>query len=143
PAGINPCHFPGKLWWLAHSPLFRSIRWDDHGEVLLVDKPLFKRELLGVHLDYFKTKNFSSFIRQLNLYGFHKLPQPASGKAGPDHGVGAGSGFGEPLLRYHNPNFRRDRPDLLVHLVRLTSANKAKLAAGKEVTMRPASRAPV
>uniref|UniRef100_A0A452I2K2 Uncharacterized protein n=1 Tax=Gopherus agassizii TaxID=38772 RepID=A0A452I2K2_9SAUR len=38
------------------------------------------------------------------------------------------------------PHFRRDRPDLLVHLKRLTSANKAKLAAGLEVTSRPPNR---
>ncbi|NWH49646.1 HSF5 protein, partial [Fregata magnificens] len=45
-----------------------------------------------------------------------------------------------PLHHFHSPHFRRDRPDLLVHLKRLTSANKAKLAAGLEVTSRPPNR---
>ncbi|XP_015269019.1 PREDICTED: heat shock factor protein 5, partial [Gekko japonicus] len=47
---------------------------------------------------------------------------------------------GGPLHHFHSPHFRRDRPDLLVHLKRLTSANKAKLAAGLEVTSRPPNR---
>ncbi|KAM6110650.1 heat shock factor protein 5 [Pterocles gutturalis] len=144
PTGINPNYFPAKLWRLVNNPLFRSVRWDGCGEVLLVDQPLFEREVLGAgpgggaDLDFFQTKSFGSFIRQLNLYGFHKVP--AGGEAGPDHGVGVGDGFGGPLLCYHNPNFRRDRPDLLGRLVRLTSGNKAKLAAGQVVTSRPANQ---
>ncbi|KAM4646748.1 heat shock factor protein 5-like [Amazona ochrocephala] len=45
-----------------------------------------------------------------------------------------------PLLHFHSPHFRRDRPDLLVRLKRLTSANKAKLAAGLQVPSRPPQR---
>ncbi|XP_055556439.1 heat shock factor protein 5-like [Falco cherrug] len=39
-----------------------------------------------------------------------------------------------------SPHFRRDRPDLLVHLKRLTKGNKAKMAAGLDVTSRPPNR---
>ncbi|XP_004434950.1 PREDICTED: heat shock factor protein 5, partial [Ceratotherium simum simum] len=45
-----------------------------------------------------------------------------------------------PLHHFHSPHFRRDQPQLLVHLKRLTSANKAKLAAGLEVPCRPPNR---
>uniref|UniRef100_A0A663ENA1 HSF-type DNA-binding domain-containing protein n=1 Tax=Aquila chrysaetos chrysaetos TaxID=223781 RepID=A0A663ENA1_AQUCH len=123
PAPINPNNFPAKLWQLVNSPRFRSICWDARGEGLLIDQPLFESELLAA--DFFKTKNFTSFIRQLNLYGFRKVVM--GGSAGPLH-------------HFHSPNFRRDRPDLLIHLKRLTSANKAKLAAGLEVTSRPPNR---
>ncbi|XP_034496553.1 heat shock factor protein 5 [Ailuropoda melanoleuca] len=51
----------------------------------------------------------------------------------------AGAGDG-PLHHFHSPHFRRDQPQLLVHLKRLTSANKAKLAAGLEVPCRPPNR---
>ncbi|NWI22805.1 HSF5 protein, partial [Sula dactylatra] len=58
---------------------------------------------------------------------------------GPDPGGagGDGSSSARPLHHFQSPHFRRDRPDLLVHLKRLTRANKAKLAAGLEVTSRP------
>ncbi|NXT21446.1 HSF5 protein, partial [Syrrhaptes paradoxus] len=141
PAGINPNYFPAKLWRLVNSPLFRSVRWDDRGEVLLVDQALFESEVLGAGQGphFFQTKNFSSFIRQLNLYGFHKLVQElAGGEEGSEDEIDVVNDFSGPLLQFHNPNFRRDRPDLLSHLIRLTSGNKAKLAAGQEVTSRPA-----
>uniref|UniRef100_A0A8C3JKA1 Heat shock transcription factor 5 n=1 Tax=Calidris pygmaea TaxID=425635 RepID=A0A8C3JKA1_9CHAR len=123
PAAINPSNFPAKLWQLVNSPRFRSIRWDARGEGLLIDQPLFERELNGANL--FKTKNFTSFIRQLNLYGFRKLVAgPAGSVAGPRPDSTG------PLHHFHSPHFRRDHPELLVNLKRLTSANKAKLAAG-------------
>ncbi|XP_010311255.2 heat shock factor protein 5 [Balearica regulorum gibbericeps] len=148
PLTINPNNFPAKLWRLVNSPRFSSIRWDTRGEGLLVDQLLFESELLGVGpggaagaagdgvagaADLFKTKNFTSFIRQLNLYGFRKvLLGPASD--------GDGSGSAGPLHHFQSPHFLRDRPDLLVNLKRLTSANKAKLAAGLEVASRPPNR---
>ncbi|NXE28843.1 HSF5 protein, partial [Ardeotis kori] len=154
PALINPNHFPGKLWRLVNSPCFRSISWDARGEGLLVNQPLFEYELLGAGLgaageaaaeaaSMFKTKNFTSFIRQLNLYGFRKVVMGSLGGAAQGLGLGAGNGHGNghssegPVHHFHNPNFCRNRPDLLVNLKRLTSANKAKMAGGAEVPSQP------
>ncbi|NXJ69743.1 HSF5 protein, partial [Rostratula benghalensis] len=156
PAAVNPSNFPAKLWQLVNSPRFRSIRWDARGEGVLIDQPLFECELLGAGpgrapglasdgANLFKTKNFTSFIRQLNLYGFRKVVAgPAGSVAVPRSEQGLGPGDGDsstrPLHHFHSPHFRRDCPELLVNLKRLTSANKAKLAAGLDVTSRPPNR---
>ncbi|NXA70329.1 HSF5 protein, partial [Mohoua ochrocephala] len=79
--------FPAKLWRLANSPRVRSVRWDSQAQGLLIDRALFEHELLspaGAHgaggegaaavLDSFKATHFGSFVRQLNLYGFQKVP---------------------------------------------------------------------
>ncbi|NWI07878.1 HSF5 protein, partial [Tichodroma muraria] len=87
PAGLNAGTFPAKLWRLVNSPRVRSVRWDSQAQGLLVDRSLFERELLrpgAAHVaggegaalapDSFRATHFGSFVRQLNLYGFHKVP---------------------------------------------------------------------
>ncbi|NWW76449.1 HSF5 protein, partial [Climacteris rufus] len=147
PAFSKPCTFPVKLWLLVNSPCVQSVRWDARGEGLFIDQGLFEQELLSAgpgaagEEEIFKTKNFGSIVRQLNLYGFHKLtggpastavgPRPRPATAGGDTSSRAG-----PLHHFWNPHFRYDRPDLLLEIKRLTKANKEKMDAGLEVTSR-------
>ncbi|XP_051477976.1 heat shock factor protein 5-like [Apus apus] len=153
PAPLNPSTFPAKLWRLVNSPSCRSIAWDARGEGLLVDQALLERELLGAGpghaagpggdgAELFQTRNFSSFVRQLNLYGFRKVVAGPAGSAarGPQGGTGDGGSSAGPLHHFQSPHFRRQRPDLLLNMKRLTRGNRAKLAAGLEVTSRPANR---
>ncbi|NWI78112.1 HSF5 protein, partial [Dryoscopus gambensis] len=138
--------FPLKLWLLVNSPCVHSVRWDPPGEGLLINQGLFERELLGVGPDaaggveLFKTKSFGSIVRQLNLYGFHKLAVSlASSTAGsrPASSAAADTSYPDgPLHHFWNPHFRYGRPDLLVKIKRLTKANREKLDAGLEVTSR-------
>ncbi|XP_037980463.1 uncharacterized protein LOC119695637 isoform X2 [Motacilla alba alba] len=145
PAGLSASTFPAKLWRLVNSPRVRSVRWDSRAQGLLVDRCLFERELLsagdahgadaeggpGPVPDSFQATHFGSFVRQLNLYGFRKVP----GWVGSDEPGDAGG-----WLHFRNPNFRRDRPDLLLRIKRLTRANRQRLAAGLEVRSRQPSR---
>lgn len=57
---------------------------------------------------YFKHSNFSSFVRQLNMYGFHKVPRVLN----PHLPAGAWTGDTEDF-EFSNPHFQRGRPDLM------------------------------
>ncbi|XP_051787204.1 heat shock factor protein 5 [Erpetoichthys calabaricus] len=171
---INPNNFPAKLWRLVNNPEIQSINWNPSAEgVIIIHQKLFESELLSpVKLsvessDVFKTTNFTSFIRQMNLYGFRKLPMSSgsfsqSGKFGGDIKAVNGSVCKDLLSnidtdRYLNtvgdqritdgtlhhflhPNFKKGHPELLVNVKRLTGVNKAKLEAGIEVTCRKPSQ---
>ncbi|KAK9076708.1 hypothetical protein SSX86_005042 [Deinandra increscens subsp. villosa] len=67
-----PTPFLTKTYQLVDDPsLDETISWNDHGNAFVVWRPAeFARDLLP---KYFKHNNFSSFIRQLNTYGFRKI----------------------------------------------------------------------
>ncbi|XP_072977099.1 heat stress transcription factor B-1-like [Typha angustifolia] len=72
------------------------ISWEENGRSFVVWKPVeFARDLLPLH---FKHSNFSSFIRQLNTYGFRKVA--------PDR------------WEFANENFRRGELSLLASIHR-------------------------
>ncbi|KAI6247795.1 Transcription factor [Erysiphe necator] len=49
------------------------VHWVEGGEAFVIlDQTLFEQRVLH---KYFKHSNFSSFVRQLNKYDFHKVPQ--------------------------------------------------------------------
>ncbi|XP_074467508.1 heat shock factor protein 5 isoform X2 [Sebastes fasciatus] len=135
PESINPNNFPAKLWRLVNNPANKAICWDRQGQVVIIDKHLFEIQLLFpsplFNADAFKTSNFSSFVRQLNLYGFRKA-DPAFLEN--DTGDSTGCHY------FSNPNFKQNHPELVASLRRLTVDNKAKIQAGLDVKIRPPSR---
>ncbi|KAI3373448.1 hypothetical protein L3Q82_022058, partial [Scortum barcoo] len=116
PDSINPNNFPAKLWRLVNNPANKAIYWDSLGECIVIDDG---------------ASSSSSFVRQLNLYGFRKADPPMKDNY---------YGDGVTHHHFHNPNFKRGCPELVASLRRLTVDNKAKLQAGLKVTCRPPSR---
>ncbi|XP_041809644.1 MAX dimerization protein MGA a isoform X4 [Chelmon rostratus] len=139
PDSINPNNFPAKLWRLVNNPANKAICWDVRGEVIIIDQELFEGQMLSPstipsdNADAFKMTNFSSFVRQLNLYGFRKVDPAVQD----DHHPTRDSGK---YHRFHSPNFSQNHPELVASLRRLTVDNKAKLQAGLTVNCRPPSR---
>ncbi|CAO2207500.1 unnamed protein product [Urochloa humidicola] len=67
-----PTPFLTKTYQLVEDPAVDDvISWNDDGSAFVVWRPAeFARDLLP---KYFKHNNFSSFVRQLNTYGFRKI----------------------------------------------------------------------
>ncbi|KAH9484583.1 Heat shock factor protein [Psilocybe cubensis] len=79
------------------------IRWSDAGDSFFVlDHERFAHEVLG---RWFKHRNFSSFVRQLNMYGFHKIPHLQQGVLKSDTET--------EFWNFAHANFHRGQPDLL------------------------------
>lgn len=103
PRGGVTDSFPAKLYEMLHEALSdgmdRIISWQVHGRCFKIhDLDVFVRELLP---NYFRQTKFSSFKRQMNLYGFRKVLS----------GTDCGS--------YYHELFVRGRPDLAMILRRV------------------------
>ena len=68
----EPCYFLEKLFKILKNKKNNNIiHWDNDGTKVIINNPvIFSKTILP---EYFKHENYSSFIRQLNIYGFHKI----------------------------------------------------------------------
>lgn len=111
----QPAAFVNKLYrMISEATTNYLIHWSYRGDTFIVTKPEdFAREILP---KYFKHNNFSSFVRQLNMYGFHKVPHL-------QQGVLLYEGEADTSWEFVHPCFQRDRPDLLCLVKRKVSPN--------------------
>ncbi|KAJ7576817.1 hypothetical protein C8J56DRAFT_836719 [Mycena floridula] len=80
------------------------ICWSTSGNSLIIlDHDKLAKEQLGA---WFKHNNFTSFVRQLNMYGFHKVPQLQQGVMRP-------SDSASEVYEFTHDLFRRGHPELL------------------------------
>lgn len=96
-------NFLTKLYCMVNDPSTdRLIAWRASGNSFqVISQDEFSKEVLPL---FFKHSNFASFVRQLNMYGFHKVPSPSQGALL--------SSFDE-ILEFSNPNFKKGHPELL------------------------------
>ncbi|CDK28711.1 unnamed protein product [Kuraishia capsulata CBS 1993] len=112
--------FVTKLWDMVNDEKNNDyIRWMPDGKSFQVlSRETFLKDVLP---KYFKHKNFASFVRQLNMYGWHKVQD-----------VSSGSMNNEELWQFENPCFLRGREDLLDSIVR----NRAKPEEDEELDIQ-------
>ncbi|CAE6458920.1 Transcription factor SKN7 AltName: Full=Peroxide sensitivity protein 9 [Rhizoctonia solani AG-1 IB] len=107
-------NFVTKLFQMINDPKSANfITWNEHGTSFIVQSVgEFSRSILGSH---FKHSNFSSFVRQLNMYGFHKVNKtPRSQRTSQDNQT----------WEFSHPKFLKGRVDLLDQIKRKALDNE-------------------
>ncbi|XP_074057842.1 heat shock factor protein 3-like isoform X1 [Macrotis lagotis] len=106
--------FLSKLWALVEdSGTDDLIRWSQNGQSFCIfDEQNFSKELLP---KYFKHNNFSSFVRQLNMYGFRKVAVMDSGMVGPEKNT---------VIEFQHLFFKQGEANLLENIKRKVPPGK-------------------
>ncbi|KAJ6663189.1 hypothetical protein lerEdw1_010325 [Lerista edwardsae] len=104
--------FLAKLWALVEdSGSDDVICWSRNGQnFCILDEQRFAKELLP---KYFKHNNLSSFIRQLNIYGFRKVIALENGMMTAEKNS---------AIEFQHPFFKRGKANLLANIKRKVSA---------------------
>ena len=99
------------------------IRWSQNGDSFIVlDEEEFARTLIP---ELFKHANYASFVRQLNMYGFHKQVGLS------DNSMRASERKNKSPSEYKNPYFRRGKANWM-WLIQKPKSAQGKGKAGKD-----------
>ncbi|KAJ3535080.1 hypothetical protein NMY22_g6642 [Coprinellus aureogranulatus] len=122
--------FLQKLYEMVNDPKNHDlIRWSEAGDSFFVlDHERFAHDVLG---RWFKHRNFSSFVRQLNMYGFHKIPHLQQGVLKSDTET--------EFWNFAHAHFHRGQPDMLCLIQRKKTANQSTIDESLEVPTPTAS----
>lgn len=123
--GTNVPAFLAKLWKLVEDPETNDlICWNDDGTSFVIhNQAQFCRELLPL---YYKHNNMASFVRQLNMYGFHK-------KVSVDAG---GLKLDKDEMEFAHPCFMRGHAYLLDNIKRKIAESTRGVIKSPEVMNR-------
>ncbi|KAL6449508.1 CTA8 Heat shock transcription factor [Candida maltosa Xu316] len=110
--------FVMKIWSMVNDPANHEyIRWNDDGKTFQV---FHREDFMKIILPkYFKHNNFASFVRQLNMYGWHKVQDISNGTLNQS----CDKNGAEEIWQFENANFIRDREDLLDKIIRNKSTS--------------------
>lgn len=98
-----------------------AIIWNSHGDGIIIKQNLVVSQVLS--LTNFKATAFTSFVRQLHMYGFRKSQIWTRDR--PD------------VHEYFHPKFKRDQPELLSFVKRHSGKYKYKVNLSTNVLPRP------
>jgi len=123
-AGPNPPPaFLTKLWQLVNEGDPDLVGWSESGKSFIVkDQNLFAKRVLP---NFFKHQKMNSFVRQLNMYGFKKVPKMTEGTL---HTVDY------EMIEFQNELFVRGKPDLIGKIRRKDAKPRPVAAQNKHVT---------
>lgn len=107
--------FPRKLWFLINSDDNGIVNWARNGMNINLDTTAMEEYLVSPE-NIFQTRNVNNFIRQLLVYDFKKIGRTGRSSAG--HSVA--DEYSE-LYVFRHEFFKRDRPNLLENIVRVSS----------------------
>ncbi|XP_045501394.1 heat shock factor protein isoform X6 [Colias croceus] len=127
--GASVPAFLGKLWKLVNdSETNHLISWSPGGKTFVIKGQAdFARDLLPL---YYKHNNMASFIRQLNMYGFHKITSVENG----------GLRYEKDEIEFSHPCFMRGHAYLLEHIKRKIANPKSIVASsesGEKILLKP------
>ncbi|KAF8776795.1 Heat shock factor protein 1 like protein [Argiope bruennichi] len=104
---VKSKRFQYKLWRVVNHCRSGAVKWSKTGDSIIFNFFKFQQEFLEPNDDFCKSNSISSFIRQLNLYGFRKLID-----------LSRANQTSQDEKEYVNPYFIKGRPDLLNQVTR-------------------------
>eukprot|EP00567_Pseudictyota_dubia_P000193 CAMPEP_0197464964 /NCGR_PEP_ID=MMETSP1175-20131217/64296_1 /TAXON_ID=1003142 /ORGANISM="Triceratium dubium, Strain CCMP147" /LENGTH=508 /DNA_ID=CAMNT_0043000967 /DNA_START=99 /DNA_END=1625 /DNA_ORIENTATION=- len=97
--------------------------WSEDGETFVVkNADVFEKKIIP---QFFKHSKFSSFVRQLNFYGFRKIKYHDTIRIDPKLEAETAN-----FWRFHHEKFRRGRPDWLIEIKRQRGKESATTSNG-------------
>jgi len=111
----NIPRFLSKTWAMFASCDSTIASWSEDGkQIEIKDIERFEKEVLNT---YFETVKFASFNRQLNFYGFKKVPATELRRSD------SSGNECQKILRFQNEMFQKDHPELLKNIKRVPTGS--------------------